>query len=299
MLNTPLMIGTTWMVGTLLSFMLMAIGARELSGHLSTFQILFFRSAVGFILVSGFLFHSGWKGIRTRNGKLHFLRNIAHFLGQYGWFYGIAFIPLADVFAIEFTAPIWTAIFATLILKENLNYNKIIAITLGVVGVLVILRPGFEVINSAAIVVMFSAIFYALAHTLTKKLTVSEAPLSIIFYMTTIQLIICLFPSIDNWVTPKGVMWVWIILVGFTALSAHYCMAKALFLADVTIVVPLDFLRLPLIAIVGFALYNEEIDWLVLVGGGIMLLGNIINVYLEKKHYLKSRKNTFLEKNFS
>ena len=283
-----------WMVGTLISFMLMAVGGRELSTDLTTFQILFFRSVIGFIIISTLLLRLGWSKIQFNRIKSHFLRNISHFLGQYGWFYGIAVIPLSEVFAIEFTLPIWTAVFATVILKESLSFNKIIAIIFGIIGVLIILRPGFETIEPAAFVVIGSAISYALSHTLTKKLTKDNTPLTIIFFMTIIQLPIALIPAINNWVTPTGIMWIWIFLVGGTALSAHYCMAKAFILADATTVVPLDFLRLPLIAVVGFIFYDEGIDWLVLIGGGIMLIGNIINLRLETSKAISEKRESIV-----
>jgi len=98
------------MSGTLVSFMAMAICGRQLAGQLTTFQILFYRSLIGLVIIGFLLWHSNWKQVFTRHFKVHAIRNIAHFGGQFGWFYGIAFIPLAEVFALEFTVPIWTAV---------------------------------------------------------------------------------------------------------------------------------------------------------------------------------------------
>ena len=113
------------MSGTLVSFMAMAIGGRELSAHLSTFQILFFRSVIGFLIVGFFLWCSNWRQIITKHLRVRVLRNISHFGGQFGWFYGIAFIPLAEVFALEFTVPVWTAVLATLLLKEQVTRARV------------------------------------------------------------------------------------------------------------------------------------------------------------------------------
>ena len=110
-----------WMSGTLVSFMAMAIGGRELAAQLSTFQILFFRSIIGCLIVGFFLGCSNWRQILTKQLRVHVLRNISHFGGQFGWFYGIAFIPLAEVFALEFTVPVWTAVLATVLLREKIN----------------------------------------------------------------------------------------------------------------------------------------------------------------------------------
>ena len=211
------------------------------------------------------------------------LRNISHFGGQFGWFYGIAFIPLAEVFALEFTVPVWTAVLATVLLKEQISRTRVAAIVFGVLGVFLILRPGLAVISPAALAVLGSAFCYALSHTLTRRLALVDTPLTILFYMTIIQLPMGFVTSIFDWTTPSLPMLPWIIVVGVAALSGHYCMARALAIADATVVVPMDFLRLPLIAAVGFLFYGESLDWLVLAGGAVMFTGNFINIQGEKK----------------
>lgn len=271
-----------WMVGALASFMLMAIGGRELAGHLSTFQILFFRSVIGLLVIGAIVLRQDRRLMRTEQFGLHLLRNLVHYGGQWGWFYGLGLIPLAEVFAIEFTVPVWTALLAALILGERLTRGRIIAIVFGLVGMLVILRPGVAAVQPAALAVLGAALGYAMAHTFTKKLTRRDAPLTILFYMTLIQLPLGLIPSLFGWVTPTPILWAWLTVVGIGALTAHYCMTRALILADATVVVPMDFLRLPLIALVGFLFYNEPLAWSVLVGAVIMLVGNLINIRGER-----------------
>lgn len=274
---------TFWMAGTLFSFMLMAIGGRQLSVQLSTFQILFYRSLVGLFIIGCVIAFKNKDVIRSNRIKLHFLRNLAHFGGQFGWFYGIAHISLAKVFAIEFTLPVWTAILAALILKERLTLPRITAVTLGITGMLIILRPGLGVMNTASAAVLAGAVCYGLSHTLTKKIAAFDPPVTILFYMTLIQLPIGFSLSLSSWVTPDLALWPWVIIVGCTALSGHYCMARALAIAPATVVVPMDFLRLPLIAIVGYLFYNEAIDLFVLTGAAVMLTGNLVNIRAEQK----------------
>ncbi len=271
------------MSGTLVSFMAMAIGGRQLSGQLTTFQILFFRSIIGLLIISFLLGRSSRQQILTRHFKIHALRNIAHFGGQFGWFYGIAFIPLAEVFALEFTVPVWTAVLAAVLLGEQVTRARVTAITFGVMGVILILRPGIAVVNPASLAVLGGALGYALSHTLTRRLARVDTPLTILFYMTLIQLPLGFVTSIVDWTTPSAAMLPWIIVVGGTALSGHYCMARALALADAIVVVPMDFLRLPLIAGIGVLFYGEPLDWLVLAGGGLMFTGNLVNILAEKK----------------
>jgi len=279
----PVITATLWMMGTLASFMAMAIGGREMAtARMSTFEILFFRSLVGLAIVSVLLAHSGWAQISVRRFALHLVRNVSHFSGQFGWFYGIAMIPLAEVFAIEFTTPMWVAIIAPLLLGERMTGPRLLAIVLGMAGVLIILRPGLAIIHPAALVVFGAAACFALSSVLTRKLAYTESALAILFYMSVIQLPLGLVPAMAHWVTPPPALWPWLLVVGATGLSAHYCLTRALQLADATVVVPMDFLRLPLIAAVGFIFYGEKIDGFVLAGAAVMVVGNFVNILAER-----------------
>ena len=273
------MYAVAWMTGTLFSFSLMAICARELSQEIATPQTLFFRSAIGLVCISIILLVSNERvKIQTNRLGLHTLRNIFHFAGQYGWFLGIALLPLAEVFALEFTVPIWTLIIAALVLGEKITARKVAAIMLGTLGVVVILQPGVAIIDTASFIVLASAICYAVSHTTTKSLSSSDSAMSILFYMCLVQLPIGVFLSLSSWVWPAGLQWLWLLVIGLIALSAHYCMVKAMQYAEATTVVTLDFFRLPLIALVGVLLYSEQFEFSLLIGGLLMLIGNIVSL---------------------
>lgn len=273
------MAAVAWMAGALLSFCAMAIGARELSGDLSVFQTLFFRSAIGLLCISSILVLSKrHESIRSKRLTLHGVRNLFHFAGQYGWFLGIGLLPLAEVFALEFTVPIWTLLVASVFLKEKISATKIVAIFLGLVGVVIIARPGGAIIDPAAFIVLGAALCYAVSHTCTKSLSTTESTISILFYMCLIQLPIALLLAVPGWMWPDGIQWMWLMVIGITALSAHYCMVKAMLFAEVTKVVTIDFLRLPLIALIGVLLYEEQFQISLMVGGALMLIGNLLNI---------------------
>ena len=279
----PVITAAFWMMGALVSFIAMAIGGRELAAaRMSTFEILLFRSLIGLVMVSMLLAKSGWGQISVRRFGLNLVRNVAHFGGQFGWFYGISMIPLAEVFAIEFTTPMWTAIMAALLLGERMTRARLLAIGLGIAGVLIILRPGLEVIHPAALAVLGAAACYALTFVLTRKLARTESALAILFYMTVIQLPLALVPAMAHWVTPAPGLWLWLLVVGATGLSAHYCHTRALRLADATAMAPMEFLRLPLIAVAGLLLYGEALDWLVFAGAAVMVGGNLANILAER-----------------
>lgn len=283
------MMAAIWMTGALVSFSLMAIGARELGGHVDTFLILFFRSLIGLIIVSLLIVKSGqFRLFRTQRMGLHTLRNVFHFGGQYGWFVGIGLLPLAEVFALEFTVPFWTLLIACLFLNEKLSARKVGAIALGTAGVWLIVEPGGELINPAAIIVLAAAIGYSVAHATTKSLSSTEHPLTILFLMCLIQLPIGLGFSLVDWQLPTGWQWAWISVVGVTALTAHYCITKAMQNAEASIVVTMDFLRLPVIGMVGIALYSEPFETTLMCGALLMLMGNLLNVYVPKKWLSKA-----------
>ncbi len=267
------------MTGTIASFCLMAIAARELSGDITVFQILFCRSLLGVIVISAIILFLGKRELFLTTRLLsHAGRNVFHFGGQFGWVFGIGLLPLAEVFALEFTVPVWVALIAALFLKEKLTLRKIMSIALGLIGVIVIVNPGVEIFDSAALVVLAAAVCYAVAHTTNKSLSNTEKPVTILFYMSLIQMPIGLALSFSEWEMPQGLQWVWLLTIGLTALIGHYCLTKAMQTAEVGVVMTLDFLRLPLIAITGVLLYAEAFDIALIAGGVLILAGNLMNI---------------------
>lgn len=268
-----------WMLGALLSFLGMAVAARELSAELGTFHILFWRSMVGLIVMVVVLSIKGWHHARTAQPMLQILRNVVHFTGQWGWVYGVAHITIAEVFAIEFTMPIWTLLLAALFLGERITRLRLLTVLLGFAGILIILRPGATEVQVAQLTVLWAAIAFALsAYVITKQLVSTDTPLAVIFYMSLIQLPLGFAGGISDWVWPSGYLWIAVVVIGVAALSAHYCMTRALQLADATVVVPMDFLRLPLAFLVGYLLYRDPMNIYVLIGALVIFAGNYINV---------------------
>lgn len=272
-----------WMLGALLSFCLMATGARELSGEVDIFQTLFFRSLIGSLVIAGIITLQGKpQQFKTQRIGIHSLRGVFHFAAQYGWFVGIGLLPLAEVFALEFTAPFWTALLAAVFLKERLNARRAAAILLGVVGVVLIVKPSSDIFNPASLVVLAAAVGFAVAYVTTKSLAATETPLSILFYMCLLQLPLGLFLALPNWQPLNSEQLIIVTIVSFAALSAHFCLNKAMQISDVTVVVTLDFLRLPAIAAVGILFYQEELSSGLILGSAVMLVGNLLNVYRAK-----------------
>jgi len=269
------------MLGALLSLSLMAVGARELSTEVNTFLTLFIRSVIGLLIISAVILRSGGPRLfATRRPRMQIVRNLFHFGGQYGWFVGIGLLPLAEVFALEFTVPFWVAVIAAIVLGERFTLRKTGALLLGVTGVLVILRPGTEIFDMASLVVLAAALSFSCAYVATKSLSSTEDPLTVLFYMCLVQMPVSLVLALPHWDLPtEPRLWAWLVVVGVTALTAHFCITHAMRRADAGVVVTLDFLRLPLIGLVGILFYSEDFELYLLLGALFMLVGNLINIY--------------------
>nr|WP_278250390.1 DMT family transporter [Paracoccus fontiphilus] len=265
------------------SFIGMSVGSRELAATLSIRQVLFFRALVGLFVILA-VGRSLWPEVRrAAQIRLHLWRNLIHFTAQYFWTIGVVLLPLASVFALEFTMPIWVTLFAWLLLKERLTGPRLLATAGGFLGVQVIVRPGIAMVDPAAALVLIAAAGYGLSMILVKRLTRHASPGAIVVWMILIQLPLGLAAALTDW-RPVSIADIpWMLLAGLGALSAHYGMAQALRRLDASILIPVDFLRVPLAALVGFAFYAEAIDLWVFLGGAIILLSNFQAVLAERR----------------
>ena len=275
-----------WMVGALLSFCVMAVAIRNLSGPLTIMEILTLRAALGLIIVGTVALvrprerHS----INLRRLPLHILRNSVHFSSQYLWALGLVLLPLATVFALEFTMPAWTILLAPFFLGERMTRSRVGAVMLGLIGVLVILRPGVESFKPAALIVLVAALGYGAQNIATKKLTATESTFAIVFWMNVIQLILALAFAgpffVDRLTLDLAPA---IAGLGAAGLFAHFCLSNAFRAGDASVVVPLDFMRIPLIAVIGWWLYDEPLDAFVFAGAGVIISGILWNLRSEMR----------------
>jgi drug/metabolite transporter (DMT)-like permease len=273
------------MVGALLSFSVMAISIRELSLRgLSIFEILAIRSGVALVVLIVLLALRPELRpyARPRRMQLNLLRNCVHYASQYAWALALTMLPLATVFSLEFTMPAWTALLAVWLLRERLTPSRIGVVVLGLTGVLVILRPGIASFNPAATLVLMAAFGYAITMITTKKLTMTETTFSIVFWMAVIQLPLSLIGSDPIVFLHLEMRHLFPALgVGVAGLTSHYCLSNAFRSGDATLVVPLDFMRIPLIAVVGWMFYGEALDIFVLLGALIIIAGVLWNLRSE------------------
>lgn len=270
-----------WMTGAIASFSLLAVGVREISATFDAFEIMLFRSAIGLAAVTLFLAATGrMVAARPRRMGLHGLRNLLHFCGQVTWLHALTLLPLAQVFALEFTSPLWVILLAPLLAGEALTRRKLLGGLIGFAGVLLVVRPGVSGLHGPGLAAgLACALFFALTSLITRRLTRTEPVTAVLFWLNLMQLG---FSAVTvGWdgvwpAVPEAAQIPWLLVIGATGLSAHLCLTSALGVAPASVVMPMDFLRLPVIALVGWTFYDEPLEAAVLAGAALILAGNAL-----------------------
>ena len=278
---TPTLRACLWMIGAIVSFTSMAIAGRQVSFALDTFEIMTYRSLLGIVIVCTVAGITGtWRQINGQQLGLHAVRNLAHFTGQNLWFFAITVIPLAQVFALEFTTPIWVLLLSPLLLGERMTRIGAIAALIGFVGVLIVTRPGSAPLSPGLIAAALCAVCFAFSAIFTRRLTRTQTITCILFYLTTMQAVFGLICALHDgdMALPDATTLPWLVLIGCAGLFAHFCLTTALSLAPASVVMPIDFVRLPTIAIVGALAYGEVIDPWILLGAALIFGGNYLNI---------------------
>ncbi len=282
--NVPL--AALWMVGAVIAFSSMAIAGRELSTSLSTFELMTYRSLIGMILVLAIAGICGTLGqIKANRLRDHTLRNIFHFTGQNLWFWAVGVIPLSQVFALEFTSPLWVMGLAAIFLGERLTWIKVCAGLAGFIGVLIVIQPGSAALSPGMGAAALAALAFAITAIFTKRLTRDQSITCILFWLTAIQLVLglafCLYDG--TMALPDAAAWPWVIVVAISGLVAHFSLTNAIALAPASVVMPIDFVRLPVIGALAFVLYGEPLEWPVVLGAAIIFGANYLNVLTEHR----------------
>ena len=275
-----------WMIGTIVSFSAMAVAGREASAELDTFEIMTYRSIAGLVIVVTFAAASGaLHELRGGAMRLHFIRNITHFAATNLWFFAVATIPLAQVFAFEFSTPLWTAAMAPFLLGEKLTRGRAAATAVGFAGIVIIVRPGFIEFSPGVAAAVLCAVGFAAAAIATRKLVQVQRVTAVLFWMAALQTvfsIVCAGADGDIRLPSQSTFFP-IALIAVCGLTAHLCLTNALKIAPATVVMPLDFARLPAIAVVGLLVYGEAVNIYMAAGAAIILCANYANIKMATK----------------
>ncbi len=283
--SNPLL-AAAWMMGAVISFVAMAVAGREILVAMNTFELMLYRSAIGFVVAVLAIWRSslGFAQVRSARFDLHLKRNLFHFTGQNLWFFAVTAIPLSQLVALEFTNPIWVAMLAPFLLGERLTRARVAGALLGFLGVLVVARPGSGALGPGHAAALAAAVCFALNTLFTKQIMRHDSVLCVIFWMTLLQGTASLALSLPGGIpAPTTATAPWLLVVGLTGLSAHYSLTSALGHAPASIVAPMEFIRLPLIALVGMWVYGEPLQPAIFLGAGLIIAGNLINLRAETR----------------
>ena len=267
---SPTLRGMTWMVCAGACWTAMTVLVRDLSSDYSAFQLLLARNVVAVSVLVPPALLAGSGVLRTSRFRLHCLRAVFAYLGVLGLFYGVSRLPFPDVTALSFTQPLFVVIMAALVLKEAVGLARWRAVFFGLLGLVIIVRPGFQEVGFATFAVLLSAVGYACANICVKRLMTTDTPTQAVVFFNLLMLPVSLVPALVFWITPDWMDVLRMIAIGLAGTLSVYSFARALSVADASAVLPFDFLRLPMAAVAAFLLFSEVGDIWTWVGSVII-----------------------------
>lgn len=279
----PSVQGALWMSASAAFFAIMINLVRHLTDHLDPLQVVFFRNVFSLLALLPWLIQKGAGALRTERLYLHILRALFGIAAMLLWFNTLARMPLAEATALSFTAPVFTSILAVLFLKEIMYRHRLLAIALGFLGALIIIRPGIAALNPVAVLAVVTALVWGSATVLLKYMSRTETTSAMVIYLPLFLTPISLFPALFVWEWPSLELWGTAILFGTVGTLGHFCLTRAISIADATSVIPFDYLRLPFVAIIAFIAYGETADIWVWLGGGLIAAGAFYNAHRESQ----------------
>ena len=276
--------GALWMIASGVFFVVMTALIRHLSATIDPLELVFFRNLFGLVVLLPWLARHGFGALRTRRIGLYAIRGVVGLIAMITWFTAISMMNLGDAVALSFTAPLFATVVAILLLGEIVRARRWAAVFLGFVGAMVILRPGIAEVSPAAMLVLLSALAMAFSACLVKLLSRSEPVMAIVIYMVLILTPASLVPALFVWTTPGAAEFAWLLCAGGCGTLGHICLTRAFALADATAVMPFDFLRLPLMALLGWVVFGQTLDAWTGVGAAIIIASSVYIAHREAAH---------------
>ena len=262
--------GALWMVLAGFSFTAMLVCVRYLDGRYPSVEVVFFRALAGLVFVLPPLLKHGLVGLRTKSILMHVSRASFSMFAMVAYYYGVAYVPLADATTYSFIIPLFVTLGAVLFLREKVDAQRWAATVCGFIGVMVVLRPGYAAVTLPVLVMLLSVLFYAGAWISMKFLTRTDSASVIVFYQNVMIVSLALIPTLFLGTVPTLEDFAVLMTVGLTGSYAHYCQARSFGEADASAVMPFDFLRLPFSVLCAWFLFAEATDWWTWVGAVII-----------------------------
>ena len=278
----------SWMVINCFWFAIMTAMIRYISAEIHPFMIVFFRQIGALLIMTPWFFKQKMEVFTTERHKgIHFARALAGLAAMELWYYSISILPMPDAVALSFTTPLLTLVAAVLFLKEKVNYRKWIGLFTGLLGTLIILRPGTGVFQPEALLVVLTALCWAASNTLIKFLSQKDTPQTIVFYMTLFMLPLSLPFALMEWQTPTFIQLLWLLGIGAISHISFICLSTAIAKADISVVLPFDFTKLVFVSIIAYAIFDEIVDiWI--ITGSMVIIASAVYASRKIKEKLKS-----------
>ncbi len=258
------------MLGASFCYVASATLTRYLDGAYHTFELAFLRCLVGVCVLTPLVLRSGIAQLKTKIFHFHCLRMVITYIAILLWFYAAELVPVGDFFAIQFATPLFTIAAAALFLRENVSIKSWLAALIGFGGVLIIVRPGYIPISIGIIAAVCTALSYALVNTVIKIMSRYDSPTVMTFYANVLILPVAAIPAFFVWKTPDLADVPTLLGVALFATMAQFCVANSISLADARIVQPMNFLRMPIAAAMGFIVFSEFPDLWTWIGALII-----------------------------
>lgn len=279
----PVPVAAIYMLVYALSYAALWACVRHLSGDIHPVVLVFFRTFFGMAAILPILFKVKLPPLSSGLYPLFTLRAVLNITSVMGAFYAVSMIPLADAVAFSYAAPIFATLLAVFILKEKIGRHRIFAILCAFVGVLILIRPGFQTLNSGVLAALGSAGCFAATVICVKLLTRKENPAIVSLMSFIIAVPLSFTVALFYWQWPVGEQWFYVIGMGILSATAHICLARALARADLSAVMPIDFSRIIFAALMGISLFGDPLDGLTFLGGGLILASAIYATHRERK----------------
>ena len=267
---SPALRAAAMMVGAMIFFGMMSSFIRLASAQLHAFEIVFFRNFLAVLIMLPWVMRHGLGSMRTNRFGLLSLRAVLNVSAMLAGFTALTLIPLAEATALSFTAPLFATVGAALILGETVRARRIAAVLIGFAGTMIVLRPGVEAITPGALLAILNAFLLAMTLLVVKVLTRTERPESVVIYMVLLQTPMALVPALFVWQWPEPLTWLWLFALAGAGTAGHILFTRAMAIAEVTQVQPFEFIRLPLIAVIAYLLFDEVPTVWTWLGGAVI-----------------------------
>jgi drug/metabolite transporter (DMT)-like permease len=254
---------------------------RYLGGDLHPFVVAFYRNLFGLIAILPLVLKAGLPGLQTHHPRLMVLRSLSGIVAMLTWFYGLTKVPTAEATALSFTAAIFTALVAYILLGEKMKRHRWLAILGGFIGVIVVLQPNTENYNPYMLLILVSCVFWGLSVTFVKLLTRTDSTISIVAWMSILLTIMSLPPALFYWQWPDLDQFLLLGIMGVLATLGHLGMTQALSLADTTAVMSIDFMRLIWAALIGTIFFSDTFDIYTWIGATIIFSSGLYIIFRE------------------